>query len=99
MATIKVTDFYKIQLQKQDVKSFTNNEGRVVNLPAENEREAWVVVGEYDEFTVPFILPEHFEVTKDNIKIGVTLSVTCNGLDDLRPLKIKNVNRVIPAVK
>lgn len=96
MAQVLVCDRYRISLQAQDAKSFTNSEGKKIEIEAQAAREASVVICEYNEFRVPFILPVHFDENKDKIEIGSVLDITCNSLDDLRPLQIKNVNRVLP---
>ena len=99
MAQITIRDMYNISMQAQDAKRFTGRDGQKIEIDAIEAREGICVVAEYDEYTVPFILPAHFDVHKNPVKVGDYLNVTCPGLEQLRPLQIRNVNRVIPAKK
>lgn len=96
MAQIEVVDIYQIQIQAQDEKRFTDRStGKEVVIPAQKERQATVVICRYEEYVLPFILPEHFDANAQGVKIGSILNVTASGLETIRPINIRNVNRVI----
>lgn len=94
MAMIKVVEIYKINLQAQDAKNFVKD-GKSVSIEARKAREATVVIGETEEYRVPFILPEHFDPAP--VTVGCFLNVQCAAFESLQPFQIKNVNRVLPA--
>ena len=95
MAQITVIDKYEIEIQSRPAMNFIGQDGKPVSIEAQKERLAWVVLGEYDEFVVPFVLPATFDAKR--ITKGSILNVTCKDkeLEILRPINIKNVNRVI----
>lgn len=95
MAQVQVLDMYEIMLQKQDEKKFTGRDGNEVRIEAQEARNATVVVCQYDEYTLPFVLPAHFDVKAQKVEKGCFLNIDCPALESVRPLKIKNVNRII----
>lgn len=96
MAQIEVVDIYQIDIQAKDEKRFTDRStGKEVVIEAQKEREATVVIAKYDEYVIPFILPEHFDYKARGVKEGSILNVTAGGLETIRPINIRNVNRVI----
>jgi len=95
MAQIKVLESYPIELQAQPEKKFRDKETHeMITIEAQVARNATVVVGQAAEFTLPFILPASFDSSR--VKVGDFLDVTCPGFESLRPLNIRNVNRIIP---
>lgn len=96
MAQVEVVDIYQIHIQAQDEKKFTDRQtGREVIIEAQKEREATVVIAKYDEYVIPFILPAHFDAKTAGVREGTILNVTASGLETIRPINIRNVNRVI----
>lgn len=100
MAQIEVVDIYQIHIQAKDAMKFTDRQtGKEVIIEAQKEREAMTVICKYDEYILPFILPEHFDANAQGVKIGSILNVTASGLETIRPINIRNVNRVINPAK
>jgi len=96
MAQIKVLDMYPIELQAQPEKKFRDKDTHeVIIIEAQVARAATVVIGENAEFRVPFILPASFDAGR--VKKGDFLDITCQGFESLRPLNVRNVNRIIPS--
>lgn len=98
MAMIKVVEKYDIDIQAQPEKKFNDREtGKQVTIEAQKARRATVVIADYEEFRVPFVLPEHYDSRE--VKVGSVLHVVCQSLESLRPFPIKNVNRLLSPVK
>lgn len=91
---VKVIEKYEIDIQSNSAKNFIGKDGNKVVIEEKKARRATVVICEAMEFTLPLLLPESF-LTPELIKTGDYLDVTCPQLAELKPLLIKNVNRVI----
>lgn len=97
MAQIRVVETYEIDLQATPARSFRGRDGEKVEMEAQAARRATVAVCEYDEYKLPFVLPQGFDASK--VRPNVILHVECAGLENVRPLKVKNVNRIIEVRK
>lgn len=98
MARITVVEMYPVMIQARDAMKFKDKtSGQTIEREAQKEREAMCIVADYNEFRVPFILPEHFDHKHYKVEVGASLDITCQALEQLAPMNIKNVNRVFPA--
>lgn len=97
MALVTVVDVFQIMIQAQDAKTFTGKNGEKITLDARKARDATCIIAECEEYTLPLILPEHFDSSK--VTKGCVLNVTCRQLEQLQPMQIQNVNRILTAKK
>jgi len=98
MARIKVVDMYLIEQQAQSEKKFRDKQtGQEVIIEAKKAGTRTLVIAEYDESILPFILPESFDSSR--VKKGSVLHVDCPSLESFHHFQIKNVNRLIEAGK